>query len=287
MIQEYKDKIMEMGNSWIFDKDYKANLLISDDLDSLMSALLLMKYRPNIGIGYFFNYKEGLYEKMGIDETLPTIGIDISLCNGKKCISNHVTKIDDDDFINPEDINLSNIDGVSAGNYHYKYNLNNLLLVYSLLDLQPQSDIEKIITLLPDSAFIPYYQPSGYLDPHIQEKYLCDIMDLKSVYEIQEKMTKEKFIEAQDALNIKSKIYVDENGINFVDNVDLSVICKYLNLEYDPSLLEGFFYLAEKYEGYTDTTAKKYDKNKIYSFAVTSRNRVKYSKKSKESEFDE
>lgn len=280
MIQEYKDKIIEMGNSWIFDRNYKANLMVERDLDSLLSALVLMSHRPNMKIQYLFDYNEGLYEKLGTDESLPTVGIDISLCKGK-CVSNHITSIDGSDY-NPEDINISNIDGINVESYFYKYNLNTLCLIYSLLDLQPTSDIEKIIMLLPDSAFIPYFQPYRYLDSFIQEKYLCNIMGLESVYKIQEKMSKEKFIDAQGALNIKSKIYVDDSGIKFVDDVDLNTICKYLNLNYYPSLLEGFFYLAEKYKGYTDTTAKRFDKSKFYSFAVTSRNKCKFSKPEEE-----
>lgn len=281
MIQQYKDKIKKMGNSWIFDKNFECNCILSDDMDSLLSFLLIEKYRKLWHLGYFFSYSDGLYEKFGIDKSLPTVGIDISLCQGQgRCLSNHVVKTSDNDFINKEDINLNNIDGVNAGNFFYKYNLNTLLLVYSLLNVEPMSDMGKIITLLVDSAYLPYYQPPDYMDSYIQEKYLCNIMGLQGVYDIQAKMSKEKFINAQDAINIKSKLYASDSGLKFVDDVDLKMICKYLNLNYNPALFQGFYFLKKRYKGFTDTVvnARKYDKNKFFCFSITGRNKCKFCK---------
>ena len=67
----------------MFDEDLKYWLIVSDDLDSILSAMLMMKYRKNMEIGFYINYKKGIYKKQGVpDEINPysdnVIWVDVS-----------------------------------------------------------------------------------------------------------------------------------------------------------------------------------------------------------------
>lgn len=274
MKQEYLNKVKE-DNPWFFDEDFECNVILSDDLDSLLSFLVIKKYRPKWHLGYFFNYRTGLYEKRTINEDLPVVGIDLSLCSGR-CISNHITSLDGNDY-NKQDINLSNINGICLKNYHEKYNLNTLCLIYSLLGLKPKNKVEATILLLPDGAYKPFYQPKEYRDYYVQKQYLYD-MGLENVWNIQNGMKQTQFWAARDAINADTKLFVDEDGIRRKEPVPLKLILKYMGLKYDPALLKGFFYLKHICKSYKEHTYKKPDKTKYFSFAVTSKKFYKYSK---------
>lgn len=278
MNKEYVERIKET-NGWIFHKEYKANLICTDDIDSLLSCLLLMQFRPSMRIGYYYDFREGLYVRDDLDESLPMVGIDLSNPS-MKCISNHVTKILNDDAENPNEINMNYIlKNISIENYHSKYNLNTLILLYSLLGLKPKTDAEKAILLLPDSSFMAAYAPDHYKDKYIQKKYLCEVLDLPELWEFEQGKDIDYFTNLQDILNTKSKLWVTDIGIEPFNDVDIGLICKYLNINYDPEMLQGLFYLQEKHESYTGSVYGNYDKDNYFSFAVTSKSKVKYSMK--------
>jgi hypothetical protein len=196
-----------------------------------------------------------------------------------KSIGNHVVKVNGDDEINPNEINLNYVlNDVTCSNYFNKYNLNTLLLVYSLLGLKPQNRKEAATLLLPDSAFLGYY--SGYEnDNEANRKYLLDVLEQEEVYKIQSELTKAQFQRGQEVLNIKSKLWVTDSGIETMQDVDLQGLCDILNIKFDPSDLEGFFSLIEKHGTFTGTTWQKYDKSDMFSFVVTRKSLIKYSKK--------
>ncbi|TCT16381.1 hypothetical protein EDC18_102400 [Natranaerovirga pectinivora] len=277
MKKEYLERIKK-ENGWFYDDDFKANLIITDDCDSLLSAILLMDKYPNrFQIGYFYDFRDGLYRKLGIDDSFPVVGIDLSHPT-IHCISNHVVMLNKDDYYNKNDINLNIMDRITPFNYFQKYNLNTLLLIYSLLGLKPKTKLEAATLLLPDSAFLGFY--SSFENDNIaNKKYLVDVLELPEVYEAQQELTKEKFLLGQKSLNIKSKLWVTDKGIEPVQNVDIKGICNLLGINYDPSVLEGFFTLIEKHNTFTGRTWYKYNKDDLFSFAVTRKNEVKYSKK--------
>lgn len=275
MKQKYLNKIKE-ENGWFFDENFECNVLLSDDLDSLLSFLLIHEYRPLWHIGYFFNFNN-MYKKEGINEDLPTVGIDLSLCSGR-CISNHVTSLGGSIY-NKQDINLNSLCGVSLKNYHEKYNLSTFLLVYSLLGLKPRNNQECGVALSIDSAYLPYFQPKNYLDSYIQFKYLYDILEQQDMWRFQTHTDKNKFIDAIEILDLKSKLLVDNNGnLKLNMDVDLDRICRILNIFFKPEILQGSFLLQQKFKSYRDTTNSNYNKEYIYSFAITSSRTVKYSK---------
>lgn len=279
MRKDYLDRIKKDSNlNWIFDKNFKANLICTDDADSVLSCLMLTHYYPDrFEIGYFYDFRDGLYMKIGIDESLPMVGVDLSHPT-MKCISNHLTRMFPTDIVNPQDINMNILDNNDARNYHAKYNLNTLLLVSSLCGHKFGNDIGKVVALLPDSAFKPRFQPSYYQDRGIQEKYL-KIFGYDDMLEFQDKYGIDRFYKGQSALNLQSKVWVTDTDIEFKEDVDLEVICKYLEINYDPSDLEGLFYLVEKHQSFVGATNQKYNKGNMFSFAITRKGQVKYSMK--------
>lgn len=281
MDNEYLN-LIKKENDWFWDTETKYNLVATDDLDSILSALLLMQYRPNWHIGYFYDFHEGLYKELGANKNIEKIGVDLSSPN-MKCISNHVTCLKEDDYINPNDINLNYVNEfISLKNYHSKYNLNSLTLCYFILGLHPKSDEESALLLLPDSSFQAHYANPNYKDSYVQ-KQILEKMDLMELYDFMNKNDKNKFYQFQDALRIKSKFDVTENGIESIQDVDLDYMCDILRI--DKALLkelEGLFLLESRSKSYTDMSWKSYDKSKFETFVVTSKSNVKFSKRVEE-----
>lgn len=275
-LNKYIDTIKK-ENPWFWDLDQEYNLVVTDDLDSILSALLLMQYRPNFHIGYYFDFKEGLYENF-LRKDGEMIGIDLSATN-IKCISNHVTALNKDDKVNPNDINLNYVDNwIDLSNYHSKYNLNTLCLVYSLLGLHPKDDEEASLLLLPDSAFQAHYANPSYKDSYVQ-KQILEKMDLMELYDLMNRYDKSKFYQAQEYFRIKSKFYAGDDGIKSVEQLNLEEMCRILGI--DTRLLQelqGLFFMIKRCKGYTDLTYKKYDKSQFETFVVTSKDKVKFSK---------
>ncbi|MEY8417077.1 hypothetical protein AAK964_12305 [Tissierella praeacuta] len=284
MNSTYLERIKSDKNGWFWDliskKDKKYYLIISDDMDSLLSAILLMSQNNNIEIGGFVDYREGFYIKKGLEGKLTKdniICVDMSPCEeGIKAISNHVTKRFEDDPVNSQDINLSNMDGISPKNYFHKYNLNTYILITSLLGLKPASNKASALMLMLDSAYLPYYANKAYQDSFTQKKYLCDVLDLEEVWQVQEKITKTQFVNAKNSLGLDSKIYVDDEGIKTVKNIDLEGICEMLEIDYKPEKLQGFFYLTKIVTSITrHINFNSIDKNNIIGMAVTRRDTQK------------
>ncbi len=276
MNKDYLYKIKKQC-PWFFDLESKFNIILTDDLDSLFSYILIKNYRPNWDVSYFYDFKEGLYKKIGINEDFSLVGIDLSHPS-MKCISNHVTRIRPGDAVNPNEINLNNIDGVSVNNYHSKYSGSTFLLCCGLLGHKLKTREQAVISLLFDSAFLPFYANPDYQDAAVQKHYLCDVLELPEVYEFQKTMTKARFIECQEVLETKTKLWVIDKEIEPYEKVNINLICKYLGLDYNPAWLQGDFGLVKRSESYSGHTSScVYEKKKIFSFAVINKRSIKYS----------
>ncbi|MSU01386.1 hypothetical protein [Tissierella pigra] len=280
MNREYLEKI-KRDYPWIWDKENEYYLIISDDMDSLLSAICLMSHRDNIKIGGFLDYREGFYIKKGLEGKLTKdniICIDMSPCeDGIKSISNHVTRRFEGEEVNSQDINLSNMDGISPKNYFHKYNLNTFILIYSLLGLKPSSEKASALMLMLDSAYLPFYASKSYQDSFTQKHYLCDVLDLEEVWQVQEKITKTEFINAKASLGLSTKIYVDDEGVKTADDkVDLEGICEILEIDYKPEQLHGFFYLTKLVNTITrHINVRVINRENILGLAVTRRDTQK------------
>lgn len=284
MRKDYLERI-KSENGWFWDND-KKYLAISDDLDSLLSALLILKYRPSWEIGFFVDFREGIYRNLLLDEDISiydnnVIGVDWSVPKFLfKCISNHLCQVKNEN-INTSDINLNIIDGVNMSknkfDYHKKYNLSTFLLVASLMDHQFTSEGAKVLSLLPDSSFLGYFANKNFQDYDIQKKYL-DILGYKDIWECQSRYSLEEFRRFQDYWKISSKVGVDDEGITTVQEVDLHKICKLLEIDVDLlDKLKGLFGLVIRTASNRNSVYRGINKQKCWSFAVTSKDYYVYS----------
>lgn len=284
MRADYVEKIKN-DNSWLWDEDNTYYLICTDDLDSMLSCLLLLQYRPNWQIGGFFDYRDGIYHNIFLSESMTqdnTIWVDCSsIKSGDKCISNHLTSIAGE-VHNINDINLNSIDNNYVDkSYFSKYNLSTFLLLISLLEHEIDDHVGRVLSLCFDSAYKPFYQPADFADASVQENYLLDVLELEAIYYTQNTMTKGQFIQIVDEQNLHTKLFVDDGGIKTKEDVDLEMICKYLNIDTDLSVLNGVFGLVQKSTSTNRSVNymrnKDLQDSKITSYAITSRNNVSFS----------
>lgn len=290
MREDYIERIKsDESMKWFWDrKDDEMFLICTDDLDSLLSCLLICMYRPRWTIGGYFDYRDGIYHHLWLSDKMNqdnTIWIDCSsIIQNDKCISNHLSSIDGS-IHNNSDINMNSLDGnYRDKSYFEKYNLSTFLLVASLLKeegLEIDNDIGKTIALCIDGSYIPYYQPERYKDRGVQRRYLCDVLGLEDIYNVQRNMTKKEFSNIIVEQNLNSKVYVTDEGIRPFKDVDLVSILKYLCIDVDLSILDGCFGIVQASKSTNQTVAymrgKDLQNTRITSYAITGNDNVSFS----------
>ena len=285
MDKKYLERIKN-ENGWFFDLDKKYYLAVTDDLDSLLSALVILKYRPTWEIGFFVSFREGIYRRLDLPKDISiyddnVIGVDWSVPKfGFKCISNHLTQIRDEN-INTSDINLNIIDGVNMSesrfDYHKKYNLSTFLLCCSLLGHKFTTDEGRVTSLLPDSAFLGYYANKNYQDYEIQKKYL-DVLGFTDIWEVQSKLSLNEFRKYQSDSGIATKVTVSDEGITTVRDIVLYKLLEVLDIDvYLLDKLKGFYGLEIRTASNRNSVFKPIKKQDCWSFAVTSKDYYVYS----------
>lgn len=263
---------------WCGDNEKDYDLILSDDLDSLLSCIILGKIK-GYEINQFYDFNN-LYQ---LKETgNETIGIDLDLVKGKGW-GNHVTKISPHDSYNREMANLNLTENINRMNYTNKYNSNTLLTImsYYSIPISKLSEEGKAILLCIDSAYYPFYNNSFKFTG---EKWLVDILGYDALYELTQRYDKSDFDELQKKYNLKGKIWINDIG-ELETDIDLTGVMKALNgLELD--LLKGKFTKIRSFETISSDLKDDYkfrlskreiEKRDIFSFAVTFRHYIKYS----------
>ncbi len=282
-----KKETLQLLPEWYTDKSPK-DLILSDDLDSLLSLKLLEQIFPNWRLKYFFDFDSGLYvtgENSGSPKN--AVGVDIALdYKNIKTFDNHVTT-DNGTVVNPNSINLNNAYHIGSSNYSQKYCGSTVLLIYSLYNLPlPKSNMGKAILLAIDSTYFSYFNPirRGRQDwLKIHEYWLCDILELPELYEFESHYTMEDF----DTLK-----YLNDAKIQLIDDMDNGKYNMYYPLnnkyEIEKALDISLDIPSAEYRLNMPLTAKsgklngrhKSDIDKEYklaSFAMTGKNYCNYS----------
>lgn len=192
MNNELKERIP----NWYNDKS-KKDLILSNDIDSLLSVKLLEKINPEWKLKYFYDFDSGLYYMGKAGKSNNAVGVDIALdFYNLKTFDNHVTS-DNGKNINPNAVNLNNICGIGSDNYFKKYCGSTALLIYSLFDITlPKTDMGKALLLAIDSTYISYYNPIRKKRPEwleIHKHWLCDVLELPELYELEQKHSEDDF----------------------------------------------------------------------------------------------
>ncbi|MCR3761804.1 hypothetical protein KYB31_22785 [Clostridium felsineum] len=271
MNKEYKEKFP----NWTKDNK-KYYMCLTDDLDSLFSCILLNKIK-GYKISHFYSFNS-LYRLSSYKNNSKIIAIDMETNIGKAW-SNHVNNV-----YNCNAANLNVIDRIDENTYFKKYSGSTLLQIISYYnwDISSLTEEAKMILLAIDSTYLGYYLKQYPLPQVANKHYLCDILDLKELYKLQESHTKEDFEKLQKKYNLKKKIFVNEEG-KLKTSIDLKALSKIFKFKF--RLTEENFELIKTFERagvstkhYTNKI-KKLEGNghKIFTQAQTNKNFIKLS----------
>ena len=274
-----KQEMMQKLPAWVYSDD-PCDLVVTDDLDSLIGCLILNQYK-NHKIKYFYDFKTVYRSRQLMDEykrtgcISPRIWVDAAMTN-ERCFDNHLSVLSDKDEINHDCVNINQMLGIDRSNYYEKYNLSTALLLWSIYDVPiPKSEEGKMILLCIDSSFAGYYWYNGRYR-NTCKKFLVDILELPELYKCLECHTESEFQGINAKFNLKRKINSDDG----IDQSEwIKAICEELNL---PALLpknhyEEWFNLQTYNYRIDDETKKEDFAENIFSFAVTRKNKCKFS----------
>ncbi|GLC78311.1 hypothetical protein [Lacrimispora brassicae] len=203
MKEQYRKRLLD-NNEWI-DGTNKYGLILTDDLDSLLSCAILKSVKDwNIEQVFLFKANsEKNKDYLGVTDnaTHEAIGVDFAMVNGK-CFDNHLTSFAYNDIENPESINLNRTCGIHRGNYFRKYNLSTVLLLWSLYDLPKEGLSDELMMLLIaiDGSYEGFYTDAKYVGIH--ERWIKDILDLPEFFECEKRHTKQDFIDIKKKYSI-------------------------------------------------------------------------------------
>ncbi|MGN0416375.1 hypothetical protein [Anaerostipes faecalis] len=277
--------------AWYTDQTNNYHLILTDDIDSLLSCAIL-KQVMGWNVEEIFLLKKNVKGHEGQDIKGKTknatrsegIGVDLALHKGK-CFDNHITRFSANDYKNEESINPNLIENITRQNYTQKYAGSTVLLLWSLYDLQKEDLSEEAMMLLLaiDSAFLGYYNQR--YRQHIRH-YLVDVLDLPEFYNCIERHEKEEFYKIQDKYHLREKITLKKGHV--VTKIDIDAINEVLLWDtmtgIEIELPQDRFY-PDKY--FTDVVKNIYGKrvnkyNEIikkepYCYALTKTNLLNYS----------
>jgi hypothetical protein len=244
----YKQNLPTWYNN--LNKDYK--LLLSDDLDSLLSTLVLQKLF-GCEVNSFYSFSKLYKTTNPLNQVGEVVGVDLALTGDTKTFDNHVVRLRENLRTNPNSINCNTIFNVYAGcsQYHKKYAGSTLLTILSLydVDLSKLSDEACKILLCIDSTFLGFYS-SHEADRNACKHFLTEVLELDILYKTLEGSTLEEFREIQLKYNLNAKININENsklemncnlfllnlvlGFDLLDSVELPKDTFNLTKEYTP-----------------------------------------------------
>ena len=287
-VTNLKDELKQKLPQWYKDTENKYGLILTDDIDSLLScAILKAKMNWNIQEVMLFNAKHN--SEISIDwhgvadnATHEAIGVDFAKVNGK-CFDNHVTLFNSDDIYNNEAINLNHICGINRNIYGQKYNSSTVLLLWSLYDLPKENLPDELMMLLLtiDSTFFSYFHSNKQFQRR-NRKWLVQELDLPQFYECQTRHKQYEFKEIAEKYGVKEKIYVEDHHLH--TGIDIDGINDLLLWD-TPCWIElptNKFYTKDFYKDITvdikGNPQSIYDIcDDPYCYAITRKNQIKYS----------
>ncbi|WP_259498784.1 hypothetical protein [Desulfofundulus thermocisternus] len=194
-----------MFPSWCDDGEGVYDLCLSDDLDSLISCMLLEKVK-----GYKINYFYDFSSFWQIEKSSrPAIAVDVDLTKGK-CWGNHVTALSQKDSVNEQAANLNSVLKISRDNYFEKYAGNTILQIISYYGIPlPQKEEARMVLLAVDGSY------RGFYSDKFRDTYLkwLEILEFDELIQLLEYKTVEDFHWIIDKYNLYKKIYMNDQGI--------------------------------------------------------------------------
>lgn len=259
MQSEIKQKFPNWTNDWYTEYD----LVLSDDIDSLLSCELL-KQLKGYEINYFYDF-EKIYKVKNTPINENIIGVDTDFVRGKNW-GNHIT-------ISNANANLNCICDITNDNYSKKYCGSTALEIISYYDydISHLTEEGKMILLAIDCGFKGFYNTNFH---DIQKYYLCDVMQLEELYKVIQRHSIEEFYEVIRKYKLYNKIYIKQGRLT--TDIELKTLSEMLDL---PLLLPNCeFELFRKFQRKNKSISllAEQDMQNVVSLAFTRKNFVSY-----------
>jgi hypothetical protein len=269
-----KQSVREILPKWCSNWNVGASLMLGDDIDSLMTAMVLENEDGN-SIDFFYDFEREYVVARGKPNHVERIGCDMALADGM-CWDNHVTLLDEDDIYNVDSANLNNHFKINRNNYTSKYAGSTFLLVYSFYNIPlPETKEGKLILLAIDSAYLGHYN-KRFKETHNEWLRKLGFEDL---IEFLDSVEESEFKRVIGEYRLNEKIGL--SGGKLVTNIDLKAIQEHFKFPvYLPKMkfkLVGEYKRAYMDLNKWDRKGKKPKKNeRLVSFALTFKNSASY-----------
>ena len=260
-----------------FEEQNDLDLVLSNDIDSLLSCALLKKVK-GWNVRYFYDFESCYASKELKKERNERCWVDVAVLNGEKAFDNHVSMVSVWDQYNKNMINPNLIANVTNEEYTQKYAGSTALLVWSTYNLPlPKTEEGKMLLLCIDSTFKGHYTERF---AEANQFYLCDMFDFGELYDVMERHDISEFYDLIDKYKLNDTIIMKDGRLH--TKLDLKKIGELLGLVLE--LPDDSFLLWKEYEirqgridaGYIDSYS--YIANNIFTLAFTFKNCVRYSK---------
>ena len=240
-----KAKYLGKMPQW-YQSEENFDVVLSDDIDGLVSASAL-KYAKNWDVNYFYDFRN-LYVsgKTYFEQNKSTtrVWVDVALLAQEKCFDNHISRKSMSDYRNNLCINPNLMTNVTNANYYSKYCGSTALVIWSTYNIPlPESEIGKMLLLAIDVTFKGFYANNNKFKER-NKFYLCDVLDMPELYEVQQRHTSNDFARLIREYDITRKISLE--GDNLQTKLNLKVIGELLGI--DMVLPEKKFIMLEELE---------------------------------------
>jgi len=265
-----KQKIKERFPEWCSNYEQGQNsTILTDDLDSLLGCAI-EKYVKGNDINYFYNFNK-LFVADKTDNR-KAIGIDLALHKGKSWC-NHVVRIKEDDYVNPQTANINALLKVHSGNYFKKYAMSTVLTMWSFYNLPlPETKEGKMLLLCIDSGYLGHYDERF---KGVHTAYL-ELLGFPELIDLLNETSKYEYSLLQRKYDTKAKIQLNKDG-HLTTTLPLAELQGLFGIPLE--LPTQQFTLRNQFkdgEGTVYQTKSKDQLNNIISFAMTGKNKFKY-----------
>lgn len=287
----------ELYPQWTKELDsMKHNLIMTNDMDSLLSCMFLKHYF-GLEINSFYSFYS--MSKINSADQRESIGVDCALKEGK-CFDNHMVRSDASSYINVQSANINNVSGVHRERYTDKFAMSTLIQLYALYNIPlPESKQGKMILLCCDVGF------KGYYDERFRDTFLSYLekFEMMELVEILEMYTKDQMywfmlradldlsIRLQQSGKNQGKLCFESSGNNpdlqarWADEINLEWYEQHLGFPVE--LPEASFETVEKYAAKTidwnELDAKTMQK--AFSYAFINKRKIMISER-KENQYE-
>ena len=270
-----------------FEEQTKLDLVLSNDIDSLLSCALLKSVK-GWDVRYFYDFENCYASKKLKNSTNERCWVDVAVLNGEKAFDNHVSMVTIWDDYNRQMINPNIMSHITNEYYTDKYAGSTALLIWSIYDLPlPKTEEGKMLLLCIDSAFKGHYYEKF---AEANQFYLCDMLGFGELYDVMERHEIGEFYDMIEKYKLNDTIIMKDGRV--YSELNLNVIGELLGVKLE--LPDDSFLLWKEYEIREEKiydyihTANDISRN-IFSLAFTYKNNVRYSKvkQKKEKSYEE